>query len=94
MNKKMIWAILGAIAILGIGLVIFRPMNDITKQIDTDFMQPITDNTTAYTATGGASVPRFNEAQHFLSNNALYILIGIMAIVLVYAVTHHDSEGG
>ena len=92
MNK--FWGAVAVLAVIGGMLVVFAPMTDLQNQLDTDIVTPITDNLTAYTAVGAATVPSFNTPLHLLYGNLWWIIALVIIIVLVIAIGRIGGSNG
>ena len=76
-------AIITSIVVLGILLLVFVPMNEMSKELDTELITPETANTTPFVTADG-ELPRFNEISHFFLSNIWWIVvIGIVIFIII-----------
>jgi len=80
MNRILI--VIGAI-IVGIGfLLTFPTVFSTYDAMDSNQIQPVTDNTTAYTTSEG-TIPNYNQFEYAIMHNLVYIVFGIGAVCVI-----------
>jgi len=78
-----------AILFTGIGLLVFfAPVNDAYNSIATNYIKPITDNTTGYVAAGGTPVPNYNGFDWVVMNNLWLVGVALIIGALFYAASN------
>lgn len=82
-----------AVVCVAIGLLMtFSNINDISKELDTSLVKPLTDNTTGYTTADGL-IPNYNAFDHIIIGNLQYLLYIGAAICVIIGIGKHKGEG-
>lgn len=70
--------------LVGLGLLFqFATVFDAYSNIDTNYIAPLTDNTTGYTDNEDNTVPNYNKFDYVIMHNFAYILYGGAVICVI-----------
>jgi hypothetical protein len=93
MNWKAIPVLAAILGVFFLGFLLFAPIHDISKDMTTQFITPVTENNTSVTVDNG-TIPVFNDVKAGIGGGYFWIIliVVIVAGIIAWAAAANGSE--